>query len=161
MKQRCRTISIWHQSTARAIRKHQESLLSVALTVLRCHTAIGLQRCFKSNTPLIVLGKGPCSVASSSPDLAPPKNYWSWKGEKLFNGLTPQLSTTFTVFVTCFSNAFLTFIMHLQTILRIDFARILMKMIVLTVCILLSVSFAAVCASACWRDSQLLVRGDA
>ncbi len=33
-------------------------------------------------------------------------------------------------------------------------------MIVLSVCVLLSVSLAAVCASACWRDTQL-VRGDA
>ncbi len=32
---------------------------------------------------------------------------------------------------------------------------------VLSVCGLLSVSFAAVCASACWRDTQRLIRGDA
>ncbi len=32
---------------------------------------------------------------------------------------------------------------------------------VLTVCVLLSVSFVAVCVSACWRDAQLLIRGDA
>ncbi len=32
---------------------------------------------------------------------------------------------------------------------------------VLSVCDLLSVSFVAVCASACWRDAQLLVRGNA
>ncbi len=31
----------------------------------------------------------------------------------------------------------------------------------LSVCILLSVSFAAVCTSACRRDTQLLIRGDA
>ncbi len=34
------------------------------------------------------------SIASSSPDLAPPKNPDHKNGEKLFNGLTPQLSTT-------------------------------------------------------------------
>ncbi len=32
---------------------------------------------------------------------------------------------------------------------------------VLSVCGLLPVSFAAVCASACWRDTQRLIRGDA
>ncbi len=31
----------------------------------------------------------------------------------------------------------------------------------LSVCDLLSVSFAAVCVSACFRDTQLLIRGDA
>ncbi len=36
------TISVWHQSTARAIRKHAERLFSVALAVLWCHTTIGL-----------------------------------------------------------------------------------------------------------------------
>ncbi len=47
---------------------------------------------------VIVLGEGPCPVArlpSLSPDLAsPPKNPDHENGEKLFNGLTPQLSTT-------------------------------------------------------------------
>ncbi len=62
------------------------------------------------NTPLIVLGAGPGSITSSSHDLAPPRNPDHENAEKLFN-----------VFVTCFSNAFLTFIMCLQTILRIDF----------------------------------------
>ncbi len=36
------------------------------------------------------------SIASLSPDLAsPPKNPDHENGEKLFNGLTPQLSTTY------------------------------------------------------------------
>ncbi len=33
-------------------------------------------------------------IASSSPDLAPPQNPDHENGEKLFKGLTPQLSTT-------------------------------------------------------------------
>ncbi len=44
------TISVWHQSTARAIRKHAVRLFSVALAVLRCRTTIVLRAQMTSYT---------------------------------------------------------------------------------------------------------------
>ncbi len=100
-------------------------MLSVALTVLWCHTQIGLQPALLQveHTSYSVGGGAGGSIASSSPDFK--KNPDHENGEKLFNGPTPQLSTIVhslcNMFQQCISNIYNVFTNNSQNWLYTDF----------------------------------------